>query len=194
MQVPFLQVPRMMVYYVRKTVLEVPENKKAILFLLTICMLLGSAAQAIVAPDPILDLTDCLGMDPDVFDDFLRENERYNPSVRTSLVITSGEEGQTRTMIERLIIADTGFAIHGLHLGPPYEVNSDLLTSAGWTEVQREYDGDFSFVYEKAVGEATYRLAVQTLNMQVSGLDYSVDNLDAHFANLAAEAEEAAEE
>ena len=41
-----------------------------------------------------------------------------------------------------------------------------------------------------AVGEATYRLAVQTLNMQVSGLDYSVDKLDAHFANLAAEAEE----
>ena len=164
--------------------------KKAILFLLTLCVLLGSAAQAIVAPDPILDLTDCLGMDPDVFDAFLREHERYNPRVRKSLVITSGEEGQTRTMIERLIIADTGFAIHGLHLGPPYEVNSDLLTSAGWTEVQREYDGDFSFVYEKAVGEATYRLAVQTLNMQVSGLDYSVDNLDAHFANLAAEAEE----
>ena len=69
-------------------------------------------------------------------------------------------------------------------------MNSDLLTSAGWTEVQREYDGDFSFVYEKVVGEATYRLAMQTLNMQVSGLDYSVDNLDAHFANLAAEAEE----
>ena len=68
-----------------------PENNKAILFLLTICMLLGSAAQAIVAPDPILDLTDCLGMDPDVFDDFLRENERYNPSVRTSIIITSGE-------------------------------------------------------------------------------------------------------
>ncbi|MGN0763382.1 MAG: hypothetical protein ACI4MK_08330 [Aristaeellaceae bacterium] len=164
--------------------------KKAILFLLTICMLLGSAAQAIVAPDPILDLTDCLGMDPDVFNDFLRENERYNPSVRTSLVITSDGEGQTRTMIERLTIADTGFAIHGLHLGTPYEVNSDLLTSVGWTEVQREYDGDFSFVYEMVVGEATYRLAVQTLNMQVSGLDYSVDNLDAHFANLAAEATE----
>lgn len=93
-------------------------------------------------------------------------------------------------MIERLIIADTGFAIHGLHLGAPYEVNSDLLTSVGWTEVQREYDGDFSFVYEKVEGEATYRLAVQTLNMQVSGLDYSVDNLDAHLANLAAKTAE----
>ena len=77
-------------------------------------------------------------MDPDVFDAFLREHERYNPRVRTSLVITSGEEGQIRTMIERLIIADTEFAIHGLHLGTPYEMNSDLLTSAGWTEVQRE--------------------------------------------------------
>ena len=32
-------------------------------------------------------------MDPDVFDAFLREHERYNPRVRTSLVITSGEEG-----------------------------------------------------------------------------------------------------
>ena len=147
-------------------------------------MLLGSAAQAIVAPDPILDLTDSLGRDTDVVLSFLLENERYNPSIRTSLVITSDDEGQTRTMIERLTIADTGFAIHGLHLGTPYEVNSDLLTSAGWTEVQREYDGDFSFVYEMVVGEATYRLAVQTLNMQVSGLDYSVDNLDAHLANL----------
>lgn len=160
--------------------------KKAVLFLLTLCLMLGAVAQAIVAV-PVLDLTDCIGMESEAYYAYLRDNEKYNPHIKSeSRTVTDGE-GRTIDAVYRLAISDSGFKVEGLSIGNPFDLRENALLANGWTEVSRDYNGDFYLVYEKAVGEATYRLAVQTLNMNISGLDYSVDNLDAHFANQAAE-------
>ena len=121
---------------------------------------------------------------------YLEENGRFNPRVWTESADVTDDAGQTWPAVYRLVISDNGLIVHGLSVGDAFSLDANLLTDNGWTEISREYDGDFSFVYEKVVGEATYRLAVQTLNMNVSSLDYSVDNLEAHLANRAAEAME----
>ena len=166
--------------------------KRMMAFLLAICMMLSAAALATGTANvlPALDLTDCIGMKNDDYRAYLEENGRFNPRVMTESADVTDDEGQTWPAVYRLVISDNGLIVHGLSVGDAFSLDANLLTDNGWAEISREYDGDFSFVYEKVVGEATYRLAVQTLNMNVSSLDYSVDNLEAHLANRAAEAME----
>lgn len=191
-------------------------KKAFVLFLMAVMMIcLAGSASAIVLPehldndpsnDPVIsesseetvseipenyyiDFTPCFGFTNEEMDAFIEAHQLEKNCVITKTSNYTDANGESKFGVSYIRFEKGGIGALGFSMNGEFDRQiTPEMEAEGWTLPRAQFEGGFWYVTaEKTAGDAVYSVRMMIDGSKIFSLEISVNDLNAHFAAMAAE-------